>query len=243
MSLLIILHGWGSSKEKWQKVKELLQRERIKVIIPDLPGFKKETELKNPWDLAHYVKWFAELLKELEKFYPELKQGFFLLGHSFGGRISIKFTAAYQERVKSLILVSSAGIKRDSASKKILRKLSKLLEILKIKNAKPYQFLRRFFYRFVLGKTDYLKAKGALKETMKKVIDEDLTPLLKNISVPTLIIWGRKDKITPLKDAFLMKKLIKNSSLEILETSAHTPYLDNPKALAQEIISFIKGQK
>lgn len=74
---------------------------------------------------------------------------------------------------------------------------------------------------------------------MKSVLEEDLTPLLEKISCPTLIIWGKKDKITPLKDGYLMKEKIKNSRLEILEKISHTPHLENPQALVQKIQSFL----
>ncbi len=70
-------------------------------------------------------------------------------------------------------------------------------------------------------------------------LEEDLKPLLGKISVPTLIIWGKKDKITLLKDASLMKEKIKNSQLQVLENIGHTPHLENPKLLAQKIKGFI----
>ena len=236
MRILVILHGWQSSKEKWQQVKRYVEDENIKVIVPDLPGFKPETTLSKAWNLNDYVEWVKD--------YPEVAEGFFLLGHSFGGRISIKFAEKYPDKLKGLILVSAAGIKRDSFSKKFLGLGAKVAKDLKIEEMQIikdfWKLFRKIFYRYILRKTDYLQTSGYLKETIKNVLNEDLTPLLDKISIPTLILWGEKDKITPLKDAYLMKKRIKNSKLKILEKIGHNVYLESPKLLAQEIKEFIK---
>jgi pimeloyl-ACP methyl ester carboxylesterase len=229
MKTLIILHGWQSSQERWEKVKKEIKKEGIDVIVPDLPGFKTETELDNPWNLNDYVGWFKE--------FSQHKRNFFLLGHSFGGRIAIKFSTKYPNKIKGLILVSSAGIK---PKKSFL--VSIFLPILKKLSFLPgYQFFREFFYKYILRKTDYLKVKGVMKETFKKIIEQDLSPELSKIKVPTLIIWGRNDKSTPLSDAYLIKEKIKNSKLEILENVSHAPHLEIPEKLSQTIIEFLKS--
>ena len=227
MKTLIILHGWQSSKEKWQKVKENIEDEGIEVVIPDLPGFKPETELPKPWSLDDYVEWLNNFSQGREKF--------FLLGHSFGGRIAIKFASKYPQKLYGLILVSAAGIKKEKPA------ISKIAPILRNFSFLPgYNFFRRFFYCYILRKTDYLETSGALKETIKNILEEDLIPFLKEIRVPVLIIWGEKDKITPLSDAYLMRKEIKFSQLEILNGIGHTPHLENPELLAEKIKEFIK---
>jgi len=247
MKTLIILHGWQSSKEKWQRVKEEIEKQacleldegEIEVIVPNLPGFKEGNELKRAWSLDDYVDWVREFILEKEKARFERSEGFFLLGHSFGGRIVIKFAVKYPEKLKGLILVSSAGIK---PKKKICQFLIRLIvRISKQFSFLPgYEFLRKIFYKFVLRKTDYLKARGFLKETFKKVVSEDLTPLLSKVKVPTLIVWGEKDKIAPLSDAYLIKEKIKNSKLEILKNIDHIPHLKVPKKLAEVILIFLK---
>ncbi|MCK4453818.1 alpha/beta hydrolase [Candidatus Parcubacteria bacterium] len=247
--VLIILHGWQSSKEKWQTIKQELQKctengsqcIEIKVIIPDLPGFKKETELDRVWDLDDYINWF-------EKYSSGLSEPFYLLGHSFGGRMAIKFAAKHPEKLKELILVSSAGIK----SKQNILYLTFLayakkfkwifLKLPLFKNLFP--ILRKIFYKYILRKTDYINAEKMpyLQKTFKKVIAEDLTPYLSQIKTPTLIIWGKGDKITPLSDAYLMKEKIKNSKLEILKSVGHVPHLKNPEILTQKIKKFMEEQ-
>lgn len=235
MKTLIILHGWESAKEKWQKVKENLEEQGIKIVVPDIPGFKPETKLFKSWYLNDYVEWLKRFIQEKKKACPELVEGFFLLGHSFGGRVAIKFTTKYPEKILGLILVGAAGIKK---KRLFISKTASLFK--KFAFLPGYQFFRKIFYKYILRKTDYLKASGFLKDTIKNVLNEDLTPYLVQIENKTLILWGSKDRITPLSDAKLMAKKIKNSNLEILEKIGHTPHLENPELLAQKVKEFLK---
>ncbi|MBZ9572744.1 alpha/beta hydrolase [Patescibacteria group bacterium] len=236
MKTLIILRGWQSSKGKWQEVKENIESDEIEVIIPDLPGFKPETELEKPWNLDDYTEWLKDFSQDREKF--------FLLGHSFGGRVGIKFAVKYPQKLYGLVLVSAAGVKKEPrVSSKILGWGAKMVRTLKIEEMPEtkglWQIFRKLFYRYILRKTDYLEVSGFLKDTIKNILKEDLTPLLKEIKVPVLILWGEKDKITPLSDATLMKKEIKFSELQILKNIGHTPHLENPELLAQKVKEFL----
>ncbi len=242
MDTLIILHGWQSSKEKWQKTKELLENQSLKVVVPDLPGFKLENQLDKPWNLNDYVEWLNNILESSNNFPKSL----FLLGHSFGGRIAIKFAAKYPEKLKGLILVSAAGIKKEKTFRdKVLLKIVKLAKKMGVQEQASqtkglWQITRKIFYRYVLRQTDYFKANPVQKEIMKNALEEDLKPLLDSITIPALIIWGAKDKMTLSKDAYLMKEKIKNSRLEIMDDIGHTPHLECPEILAQKIKKFIQ---
>jgi len=246
MQTLIILHGWGSSKEKWEKVKGLLEEMGLRVLVPDIPGFKPETELKEPWNLDNYLEWFEEFLAKqkaaspgLRRARPEHSEGVFLLGHSFGGRVALKFASKQPEKLKGLILVSSAGIKRPSFKVGFFKRASSLAKKCAIQKCPLCSFFKKVFYRYVLRTTDYLKAQGHLRETIKNILAEDLTPLLSQITTPTLLIWGERDKDTPLKDARLMQEEIKSSRLEVLKGIGHAPHLENPEVLAGKIKGFL----
>jgi len=231
----LILHGWNGSSDSWRKIIEILGI-KYKVICPDFPGFGKTETPKIPWSLNDFVEWLKEFTEKLN-----LKE-FFLLGHSFGGRVAIRFSISHPEKVKKLILVSSAGIRQEWGLKeKIIFQISKIGNAIFSKNP-FFRFkdgARNFFYRIARIK-DYSKAKGMMKETMKKIVEEDLLPELSKIQNETLIIWGEKDKIVPLKYAFLFKEKIKNSKLEILPKIGHSPHLEDPEKLAEVLISNLK---
>jgi pimeloyl-ACP methyl ester carboxylesterase len=246
MNTLIILHGWGSLKERWQEVKSIIEQSSanweeagpppIKVVVMDLPGFKKETELSRVWDLDDYVDWFKEFSQEFD-------EPFFLLGHSFGGRIAIKFAEQNPEKLKALILVSSAGIiPKRKFSRAVLGKIAsrgKIFSFLPL-----YGLFRKGFYKYILRRTDYIQAEKLpyLKETFKNVIKEDLRKYFSKIETRCLIIWGDKDDMTPLSDGKIMAQEMPNSRLEILRGIGHFPYTQNPKLLSRKIIEFINNQ-
>jgi len=231
---IILLHGWRSSKENWEKIKKNLEKEGFTVMIPDLPGFKEETKLNNSWDLNNYIDWMEDFIKN-KKNSGELTEPFFLLGHSFGGRIAIKFAVKHPEKICGLILISSAGIR---PKKSLISNFTPFLK--KLDFLPGYSIFRKIFYKLILRKTDYLKTEGALKETFKKIIEEDLTSILSQIQNKTLILWGEKDKLTPISDAYLMKAKIKNSKLEIFKGLSHISYLENPEIISKKILDFIK---
>ena len=240
MKNLIILHGWQSSKEKWQIVKEDIEKAGIRVYTPDIPGFKPDNRLTQPWNLDNYIEWFYQYVSD-----EKIPEGYFLLGHSFGGRMTIKIAADRKQKPKGVILVSAAGIKREpNLYVKILAEFARIIKELKIEDVpllkSIFKLSRSFFYKYILRRTDYYNTQGFLKDTIKNVLNEDLTSRLDKINTPTLIVWGKEDKVTPLEDAYLMKSKIKHSKLELLDRVGHTPYKETPIKLAQLVTKFIE---
>lgn len=233
---LVILHGWGSQAERWKEVMIALEKKGVKATALDFPGFGGSATPKVPWGLDEYKNFALNFLRVLEI------QKFYLLGHSFGGRVVITIASEGTAGLQKLILVSSAGV---TPRKKIRIFAYKFAT----KIAKPFFsfFILRIFedlakkiiYK-LSGSYDYYLQKGAMKETFKKVIEEDLTPYLTRIQVPTLIIWGREDKMTPLSDAYLMNEKIKNSKPIVIEGGDHSLHLQMPERLAFEIMKFLK---
>ena len=236
---ILILHGWGGSSDSWIRVQEILAKNGYKIICPDFPGFGKSLTPLQPWGIREYCNFVLNFTEKLNL------QNFFLLGHSFGGRIAIKFATTYPEKIKSLILCDSAGIKPKPGPKTRL-----IYWIAKIGNAiftpkhlaRFKDTARNFFYIFLRHK-DYVKAKGTMKETIKKVFEEDLLPELSQIKTKTLIIWGQIDKMVPVKFAYIFKEKIQNSELLILPKIGHSPHLEVPDKLAEIIVSFLANRK
>ncbi len=236
---ILILHGWGGSSDSWMIVQEILANQGYRVIVPDFPGFGKSKTPPEPWGIKDYSDFVDEFIK---KTCGEIVEPFFLLGHSFGGRIAIKFAVSYPERIKSLILCDSAGIKQKWGPKERF-----IFRLSKIGNAifTP-KILRRFkdharnlFYIFLRHK-DYTRADGTMRETIKKVLDEDLLPELSRIKTKTLIIWGEGDKMVPVKFARIFKEKVGNSEIVILPKIGHSPHLEVPRKLAEIILKFLK---
>jgi pimeloyl-ACP methyl ester carboxylesterase len=239
MATILILHGWGRGSISWLKVKEILENQGLRVLVPDLPGFGRNPLPRNPWSIDNYVEWVKDFAEKnnLAQLSGEPTEPFFLLGHSFGGRIAMKFAVKYPEKLAGLILVSAAGITKRKSLKNfiffILAKLGKLF------------FRQRLFKRIIYklaGSRDYMLAGGIMQETMKKTISEDLKPYLSKISAKTLVIWGKDDKETPIADAYLINKSISGSKLEILDGVGHGINFEAPEILVQKIKEFIGGR-
>ena len=98
---------------------------------------------------------------------------------------------------------------------------------------------RKLFYR-ILRRRDYAKAQGIMKEIFQKVIREDLSFSFAYIRMPTLIIWGSRDQVTPLEDGERMKDSMSETDLKIIQESGHNIHFDAPDELMDILLRFLK---
>jgi len=224
----IVLHGWTYSLERWQEFLELLKKKEIEPIMLNIPGLTSKNN--QVWGIEDYVNWLKEIVdKEKDKV--------MLIGHSTGGRIAINFVIKYPEKVEKLILIDSAGIYHNELPLALKRIIFKTLA----KFGKPLSessILKDVFYKLA-GESDYKNASPNMKQTMLNLINSDKTLRLEKVRTPTLIFWGKEDKITPLSDGKLIHSLIKNSKLRIIENARHAPQFTNPKQIAEAIYEYI----
>ncbi len=229
----LILHGWRSSSERWQKVAELLAEKRLQVIVPDLPGFGKSEEPKTAWSIDNYVEWLNEFTQKI----PNLNEDFYLLGHSFGGTFAAKFAIKYNQRVVKLFLVAASCIRLKTPSKKFIYNVSRIVKIFYF--FPFYEVFRKYFYKFVLRRSDYFYVSGIMKEIYLKVIADDLSQKLTSIKVPTTIIWGDKDDLTPIEHAHITHEKIRDSKLIIIPGAGHNLHSVNTEIIAEKILENI----
>lgn len=232
---ILFLHGWGGSSESFFNLQKFLAR-HYRTIVLDLPGFGETDFPARAWrveDYKNFVLAFAERLSS---------ETFYLVGHSFGGRIAILLTALHPEKIEKLVLISSAGIKHEKSPEEraigFVAKLGKRIISLPLVNRleEPTRYL---FYKLI-RRQDYYLAKGVMKGTVMNVIKEDLAPYLSQISPSTLVIWGEKDEITPIEDAYTMKREIPHAKLEIIKGGSHYLPRKYPRELAYYINQFLK---
>jgi len=230
---IVVLHGWNSKIKRWKKFQRQLEKNGFQVLLPQLPGFGR-TKILKPWNLDDYVDWLRKFINQ-----KKLKD-YVLLGHSFGGRMAIKFASRKPKQLRKLILVASAGLHRRFDFKKlvflIFAKTGKAFFLFP-----PFCCLKkpaRWLLYTLAGEKDYYRADKVMKRTMKKIIKEDLKPILNKIKTSTLIVWGEKDKVAPLKNAYLMKETIANSQLVIYDDGGHDLPFKKTKKLVQEVTDF-----
>lgn len=232
---IVILHGWNGRIEKWSPIKKLLESNGFKVLIPQLPGFTKDTA--RPWSLNDYSGWVLDYLKD-----NNISSAIFLC-HSNGGRIGAKIAAYYPGAVEKLILVASAGIRTAShwktAPLRIISKLGK--SILKILPGSKYftKVLGKLLYTLI-REHDYEKASPILRQTMANIINENLKPTFEKITRPTLLICGKRDELTPPKTAVIIKNYISNSSIVWVEDAGHALPFTHSNQLINYVVDFVR---
>lgn len=199
---LIMLHGWGSKKETFLNIATKLQDEYAVYLI-DLPGFGA-TNISNVSSFMDYVNLLRAFILKLGISNP------IILGHSFGGRMAIKYASLYQ--IKKLILVSTPGIRLNPLIVKTKVLIYKILKIFKIKNR--------------LGSSDYKTADTKLRHVLIDTVNYNLKKALSQIRALTLIIHGYLDETVNYRVAFKMNKLISGSKLALFKNAKHFPYLE-----------------
>jgi pimeloyl-ACP methyl ester carboxylesterase len=215
---VLLLHGWGGAIESFTPVLDDLQRSYT-VAAFDLPGFGKSSLPPSTWGSADYANLTLKVMDLLHLHRPHL------IGHSFGGQVSIQLAATSPERVSKLILVCSAGIRTKPAlPTRLKRRAARLGKWLAIYGGWMGEKLRAEIYRRVQSQ-DYATA-GPLRSTLVQVINEDLTTLLPLIKSPTLLVWGEQDRDVPLAAAQVMARQVPAVQLEVFENAGHFAYLD-----------------
>lgn len=226
---IIFLHGWHSDGMVWAPIAKNLSNSENSIYSLDLPGFGKSERPTPSSTLSSYVDLVKKFTEKLG-----IKK-FFLVGHSFGGRVGIKLAAKEPKLIKGLVLVNSSGLKKKSLKKSVLKKLAKL--------AKPFftptfmQPLRIRLYS-IIGAEDYV-ATPELKETFVNIVNEDLRSLLPDITSRALVVWGREDKEVPLSDGMIMAREIPNAKLEVIENAGHFSFLDKKEEFTNILSKFL----
>lgn len=229
--LLVFLHGWGADLNSFLWLKNYFSD--YSLLFLDFPGFGKSEEPHKALFVDDYV---CKVKKIVDTFAAD---EIVLIGHSFGGRVAIKFAEKFQFCFKEMkvCLIDSAGIKpRHGFNYYFKVKAYKFCKKFSLKSDKFKKLLNKF------GSSDYKKLSNVMRQTFVNVVNEDLSESAKNIGCETLIVWGKQDKETKLFMAKKLHKLIKNSKLVVFENAGHFSFLDNKREFLFLLDSFVKKQ-
>jgi len=230
---VVLLHGWGSSSQSLAPLCGALAG-TFRVLAVDLPGFGWSQPPPAAWGTQEYAGHILRLMQETEID----RAG--LVGHSFGGRIAIALAAGQPARVSRLALVACAGVRPPRGAGYYLRvataKLVKGFFSLPGWGATGQRIIAKWFAR--VGSRDYRTA-GAMRPTLVKVVNEDLTPLLPAIQAPTLILWGDRDQEVPRSAMETMATRIPRSRLVVFAGAGHFPFQDAPEEFGRALRKFL----
>lgn len=245
---LILLHGFGANKDNWLYLAQELD-DKYHLIIPDFIGSGGSSK---PMDINYTVEKQTELLHQFLSNFDLNKTT--LIANSMGGAIAL--TYATQHKVDSLVLIDAMGIKvEDSYVDKLgVEKIKKLwfhtcsVEQMKVlisqgTHKPPYipesvlEYLTQ--NKCKAAKLEEHKYYGILDKNLNVIVD--LRKIAQQINIPTLIIWGKEDKILNYKNAYAFHKNIKDSQLLILENTGHVPMVENASAVNLKIVDFLEN--
>ena len=220
---IVLLHGWGQNIEMMKPVGDKLQKNN-RIIIVDLPGFGNSMEPEEIWTIFDYADAIKELLKKLKVEDP------ILIGHSFGGKISLAYASRYD--VKKLILFGSPY-------KKEITKVTFKAKFLKV--LKKIPILKNFeeFAKKRIGSRDYKNASPLMRKILVSHVNLDLTEDVKKIKCPTLLVWGTMDTEVPIEQAYELEGLIKDAGVIPYEGCTHYAYLERLPQTVRVIKNFI----
>lgn len=234
---VILLHGWGGCADSFLPVFNYLSS-KYKVYALDFPGFGQSGAPDKPWDVSDYT---GMLLKVFDALNIDRAC---LVGHSFGGRVSILFGAKHHERVRKIVLVDSAGLIPKRTMKYYFKvykfKLFKRIFLLLSSGKNKEEKLEKFYKKY--GSSDY-KQSGNMRQTFVKVVNQDLRGYLGSITAPTLIIWGENDEDTPLEYGKVMEKEIPDAGLVVFKGAGHYSYLDKIGDFNVIVSKFFEGDE
>lgn len=232
--VLLLLHGLFGALSNFKSIITHF-RKNYKVVVPLLPLYELPILELGVKGLSKYVTDFVKF-KGYHSVIP--------LGNSLGGHVAQLFALENPEHTRALILTGSSGLFEDSFGG---------------------SFPKRGSYEFIRKKTEYTfyDPKTASKDLVDEVFDicndrgkalrvitlarsairTNLSNVLHKIHAPTLLIWGREDKITPPFVADEFHKLIQNSELKFIGHCGHAPMMEKPEEfniLLQEFLDKIK---
>ena len=219
---VLLLHGWGQNIQMMRPLGDnLCSNHRITII--DFPGFGESSEPPVAWSVRNYAVLVEKLVEKLNIKKPTV------IGHSFGGRVAIYFSA--DNPIDKLVLFGSPCMKE---------KEELTLSVIILKKIKKLPGMDKFgdFMKQYIGSPDYRAASPIMRQTLVNVVNEDLASFARRIEEPTLLIWGEHDEAVPVEEARELEKIMIDAALIVLP-GTHYAYLENLGQVINILNNFI----
>ena len=219
---LIFLHGYLASKESfYPQISYFSQFYRVTAL--DFPGFGGTEALPAAWSVADYADWLVAALEELHIAFPHV------VAHSFGGRVAVKCLARGNVFDRAVLTGCAGIVPRRTAGYKL--------------RVRCYRAVRKIAPKYAerhFGSKEYRSLPPLMRESYKKIVNEDLRGDAANIARPVLFVCGSADTETPLASARIYHACVKGSRLFVMEGCGHFAHLENPLAFNAAAEEFLR---
>lgn len=243
--VIVLVHGFGADKDHWSLYARHLT-DRYRVIAPDLPGFG-ENDLSHDRDYS--IKAQAD---RLMRFLDQLGiKSCHIGGNSMGGYIALQTALDHPDRLQSLTLLNNAGVvgTRESELQQaaqrgenplVLRQLEDVDRLMAFVMHRPRpipgQFKKVMF-------ADSRRREALLDRIFAAIVEDSLnnpaTDRLGHVKTPTLIVWGRHDRLIDVSCVDVLKAGIQGSEAVVFDHVGHLPMMEDPAALATSHLPFL----
>ncbi|GAA3911406.1 alpha/beta hydrolase [Litoribacillus peritrichatus] len=240
---LVLIHGFAANKENWMRFAANLT-DQYHVIAVDLLGHGESTQdPKLSYDIDDQVLYLSRFLdaKKISNVH--------LAGNSMGGAVSSLFAATYPERVLTVSLVNPAGVfDHRSVLEDYLERGENPLVVKKPSDIYTLMDFAMVDVPFVPWPiTEVVAERSMAKKALNDQIFEQIKgdhkynfkQALTRIKAPTLVMWGKEDKVINYKNADLFNELVPNSTKLIYQDIGHAPMIEIPMRSAEDISKFI----
>jgi len=205
----VFLHGWERDCSDFEYFFN-----KVNGLFIDLPGFGKSPLPDRVWNPNDYSKWLSTVVPNSVNT---------IVAHSFGGRIATHYINNFKNIEQCIFVgtpLSSPNLtgSRSNSRLKFLKKANKL-------NLVSEAYLE--IYRKKNGSLDYQNADGLMRDILVAAVNDDLSEIIKTITVPVVLIWGEDDTEVPLRVAQEAHGQFLNSRLFVLKNTGHNPFINN----------------
>ena len=244
---IILLHGWINSWDVWRDLMiALSETKRYRVYALDFWGFGDSAKGSRQQPGAFQIDSIDSYVKMVTQFMDSLGiQKAPIFGHSMGGTVALQTSLTHPERVEKVALVGSPIIGKSlhpflqlagygSIAKLVWRYPIMLNSIMRVLLAKDSKKVRTMIFRDVqrTNVESFFRSIGDLRDT-------DLRGKLPTLDIPTLGIYGTKDKIVSPMNAGLLQSGVKSVKIEMMDDSRHFPMTDEPERFLKAINGFL----
>ncbi|WP_026461831.1 alpha/beta fold hydrolase [Adhaeribacter aquaticus] len=228
--VLLLLHGLFGALSNWNGVVEAFSKE-YRVVIPLMPIYEMPLREAGVPGLVRFVEGFVKF-KSLDNLS--------LLGNSLGGHIALVYTLNNPNQVNRLILTGSSGLFEDSMGGSFPKRgnyeyIKERVEYTFYNPATATKELIDEVFNIANSNSKCLRIIAIAKSAQRHNMAKDIT----RIKVPTLLIWGLNDNITPPVVAHEFNRLIKGSELYFIDKCSHAPMMEHPGLFNQYLESFL----
>ncbi len=216
MRTFLLLHGWGGNADSFAPISQYFARDPdTQVLVPSFPCPPREV-----YTLENYADDLETYLQQ-----RQVTQCV-VIAHSFGARLVALLNARRPQLFAQIIITGGAGLPHRS-----LRVWWKV---------RWYRLLRRLGFAVQGGSRDYRQLDANGKRTLQNIIHRNLETEVAQITAPTLLIWGTKDKDTPLRQMRRWVRLIPQAETILYRGKGHFAYLEDSTRFINDIVRFLR---